>query len=1167
MRFLKLYAAVLSLVVVPLAIISLLTPGVAKAQNIISGEITGTVTDAMGAVVPRATVTLISADSGAKTVTTTSASGGYRFPLLQPGTYKVTATATGFGTVTEEVKVDLGQVSAANIKLVVSGRTETVQVTEATELIHAESADLAATVDEKQVQLLPNSGNDLTNYALTTPGVVLSTGGGYGNFTSNGIGGMSNLFTINGNDYNDPYLNLNNSGSSNMLLGQNEVQEVSVVTNGYTAQYGRMAGTNMNMTTKSGTNSFHGDANWTWNGTVVNANDWFNTPAHESAGATGFAPHAVSNQWSGDVGGPIIKNKLFGYYDNEGIRYVLPSGGPVFIPSPQFETAVNANIGVMSPASLALYKTAFAVYNGASGYAQAQPVASSYDPLLGCGDIYNNHTDAAGNVILDSSNLSTLTLGTPCALVFQDSVNNLNIERFQSIRVDWNLTDKDKLNFRYKGDRGVQATSTDPINSAFSANSVQPSDEGQMSWTRVLNNTMVNQFIASDLHYVALFGPPNIGAAEAVFPTSWAFGDGLFNALGNYFPYPEGRVVEQYQFVDDFTWTKGSHGIKFGVNYRRNDISSHTGSSETTGEITENSMTSFADGTVTPIQIAAGPPAVLTAGGDMVQAFTKAPDVPVALFSLGLYIQDEWRVNPKLKLTYGLRFDMNSDEVCQKTCFSRPNSGFVTMNHTATTPYNASVLAVKTAFPGLEFGVFGPRGGFDWTPLGPKTVIRGGIGLFSDLYPGLLGDRAITNLPNYAVFTITSGAVSPAAAGSVWTQASASNTAFQNGFSSGGTLGSIQAAVAAAGSTFTTPGLTTFASNVKNPKYLKYNLQIEQSIGDKTAVTVNYAGNHGYDLFLTNRTMNSYCSVANCANGFEGLPAVAPDTRFANVREYDNGGYANYNGLTATITQRVAWGFTGSLNYTWSHTLDELYEGGIEPLNALSNPSFTVVIDPSNIPKYNYASADQDVRQLMTANFYWEIPVHTGDADFNQFVGGWVLSGTFQHTTGTPFSAYYTSIDTGLLSNATSARVLAQMNVKGTGSCGRPNANSPCFTASQFQLHKAASGGNPAVPYQMAWGGGYNMRRNNFTGPGYFDSDISLLKNIRVSEKGVVFSFGATAINFFNHPNFDRPVGSVSSGSVGQIIQTVGQPNSPYGNFQGSAADGRIIESQLKVKF
>jgi len=489
MRFSKFFTATLSLAVLfaPLAAISLLMPHVASAQNLVSGEITGTVSDASGAVVPKATVTLTNNDIGVKTVTTTSTSGTYRFPLLRPGSYKVSAIAPGFGTASRIVIVDLGQVTPANMQLAVMGKTEIVEVAAEAELIHSESANLSTTVDSKQVDLLPNSGNDMTNFALTTPGVVLSTGGGYGNFTSNGIGGMSNLYTINGNDYNDPYLNLNNSGSSNMLLGSNEVQEATVVTNGYTAQYGRAAGTNMNFTTKSGSNSFHGDAIWNWNGTALNANDWFNTPLHP--GASG-RPHAVSNQWAGDVGGPIIKNKLFFYYDNEGIRYVLPSGGPVYIPSPAFETAVINNLKVVSPSSVAFYQKAFAVYNGASGYSAAVPDAN---PGMGCGDIYNTVTNPDGSVTIVSSNLPTITdLTTACALQFQSNVNNLNVERLQAIRGDWNLTDNDKLNFRYKGDRGVQATSTDPINSNFSANSVQPSDEGQMGWTRILNGSMVN---------------------------------------------------------------------------------------------------------------------------------------------------------------------------------------------------------------------------------------------------------------------------------------------------------------------------------------------------------------------------------------------------------------------------------------------------------------------------------------------------------------------------------------------------------------------------------------------------------------------------------------------------------------------------------------------------
>ena len=499
------------------------------------------------------------------------------------------------------------------------------------------------------------------------------------------------------------------------------------------------------------------------------------------------------------------------------------------------------------------------------------------------------------------------------------------------------------------------------------------------------------------------------------------------------------------------------------------------------------------------------------------------------------------------------------------------------MDHSATTPYNTSIKAVKQVFQGLEPLVWGPRGGFDWTPFGEKTVIRGGIGLFADLYPGLLASRAITNLPNVATFVIDSGPISPAATGNVFTQASASNTALQGGFSSGGTLATIQTAVAAAGSTFSPPSMVAFATRVVNPKYVKWNLEIEHSIGVKTAVSVNYAGNHGYDLFTQNRSLNAYCAVtasyqtSGCPAAFEDLPSAAPDPRFGNIREYDNGGIANYAGLTGSIKQRVTKGFTGTLNYTWSHTLDELYEGGIEPFNNLNNPSLTVAIDPYNVRKYNYASADQDIRSLLTANFYWELPFKTRDANLNEVFGGWTLSGTVQRTSGTPFSVYDTNISTKLLGNAASARALAQMNIAGTGNCGRPDPNSPCYTKSQFTagqfLDTTTTPVTPYIPWQTAWGGGFNKSRNNFRGPGYFDSDLTLAKQIHVTEKGVIFSFGAEAINFFNHPNFDRPYGSLRSGHFGKITETVGQPNSPYGNFQGSAANGRIIEAVLKVKF
>jgi len=1105
----------------------LLTIGLAPAwaQNIVSGEIDGLVSDPSGAVLPNATVTLKSVASGETQTTTTGPSGTYRFPLLRPGNYQVSVTAAGFNTATRAVVVNLGQVTSAPVQVAVAGATQTVEITAEASLLHTEDANLGQTYDTKQVELLPNAGGDLTNYALTTPGVVVSTGMGYGNFTSNGIGGMSNLYTINGNDYNDPYLNLNNSGASNMLLGANEVQEVSVVTNGYTAEYGRVAGSQLNYTTKSGSNQFHGNAAWLWNGSLLNANDWFNN----NTSPITDRPHAVSNQWAGSFGGPIKKDKIFFYYDNEGIRYVLPSGGPVFIPSQSFQNAVLANLPAKGLASeVPFYTQAFKVYNGASGFSRATPVTTDDDSALGCGDI--------------AATVYNPAVSGPCALKFQDTVNNLNTERLMSGRVDVNLTAKDQLNFRYKQDRGVQATSTDPINNAFSANSVQPEDDGQFNWTHTLNNHMVNQFIASGLYYSAIFGPPNFAGATAVFPTSISFSDGLFNGLGNFSNYPQGRNVAQYQFVDDFSWTKGSHGIKFGTNFRRNNIGDFSGSPLLTGQISEASMTSFFNGVVD--------------GGTFGQHFSTSAEFPVAYYSLGLYAQDEWQVTSRLKVTLGLRVDRNSNMVCQKNCFARPATSFLTTDHSATTPYNATIHNVTQAFPGLEAAAWGPRVGFAWSPFdNNKTVIRGGFGVFSDLYPALLGSRILTNLPNVTSFTITSGPISPAASGNVFAQAAANNAALQSAYASGGTLASIQAVVP----TFTAPNLTMFGSNINNPKYAKWNLEVERELDNKTSLTANYVGNRGYDLFQTYTGFNAFCTPAKCPNGFEDLPTAAPDKRFGVVTQYQNGGRAAYDGLQLSATRRMTAGFTGSLNYNYSHTFDDLYEGGIEPLfaTAFGSPSFRTVIDPSQPNKYNYGPADQDIRHVISANYYWDLPYKSSNGILNNVLGGWQWSGVILHNTGTPFSAYYTSIASSVLGNASSERVLAFMTTPGTGDCGDPKG-AACLTKSQFIATTS-----PAL-HQVTWG---NNARNFFRGPGYFDTDMSLMKNFRITEGGLTLTLGASAYNIFNHPNFDRPTSSLSSGNFGKILETVGAPNSPYGNFQGSAVSGRVVQLDLKVKF
>src|ERR1700723_4065582 len=282
----------------------LLLPGVSMAQSIVTGAVSGVVTDPSGSVIVGASVTLKTNETGAIQTTNTGSSGTYQFTLLKPGTYVVSATQSGFKQVTEPVDVLLGQIASANLKLELGSGSVTVEVTGQGAMLQTEDANISSNFDTNSIQNIPNPGGDITYIAQTAPGATMnnSTGGGYGNFSAFGLPGTSNLFTINGNDYNDAFLNLNNSGSSNLLLGGNELQEVAVVSNGYTGQYGRQAGAQIDYSTKSGSNNFHGDAVYNWTGRALNANDPINK-AHELAdGLPNSRPFQNNNQCAAALG-------------------------------------------------------------------------------------------------------------------------------------------------------------------------------------------------------------------------------------------------------------------------------------------------------------------------------------------------------------------------------------------------------------------------------------------------------------------------------------------------------------------------------------------------------------------------------------------------------------------------------------------------------------------------------------------------------------------------------------------------------------------------------------------------------------------------------------------------------------------------------------------------
>jgi len=1128
MRSFRLYDAALALTLfgaAGLLMTNLSLP--ACGQTIVSGDITGHVTDSSGAVVVGATVTLTKdADSSHRTDTTT-AEGTYRFSLLSPGSYSIKVTSAGLVGGAKNVVVSVGKASTVNIATQLASVATQIVVDSSTQpLLETEDANITTVMDSRAIEQLPVPGGDISTLAFTAPGVNLSTGAGYGGFVAFGLPATANLFTMNGNDIMDPYLNLNNSGASNLTLGANEIADVAIVSNGYNAQYGRYPGTQINYTTKSGSNKYHGNLQYYWNGTVFNANDWIN----KNGG--GDRPHAVSNQWAGSASGPILKDKLFVFFDTEGMRYVLPGGGGITkIPTAQFMSDVVANVTALHPQEAAYYKTIQALYGGSSGAAQAVNVTTSNCGAMEGVTLNNNLYGVGAN---------------SCTRTFYAKVNNLNTEALWSARADQVLDSKDHLSYRGHHDWGVQATGTDAINPAFDANSVQPEWEGQINETHTFSNTIANNLIVSGLYYQAIFGPPNFAAATAVFPTTLIFSDGLkyTNLGGSDYSYPSGRNVQQYQVVDDLSWQWKRHSVKFGINYRWDKISDYTAQANKTGSTTFKSLADFANGVVTSLDTVS-------------KAFPTVGQQPEIDPTFGVYAQDEWAVNDKLKLTLSARVDHNGNFWCPKNCFSHLTGDFGEIGHSASTPYNSTIQTGQAhPFLNTDALVYEPRAGFAYAPQGTggRVAVRGGIGMFSDAPPGTLARRFLANAPNVATFSYKStGLVDPTlSSGSAYNYLGSSASAFESGFKSGETLAEIQAAVAAQGSKYSAPNYWAAVDHFKTPKTLEWNLETQFQLSHADVIDFNYVGNYSWDTIMVSNLDNAYDS-----SGFAGLPTAAVDSRFSRITEYTNNGTANYNGLTSSIRHQARYGLTVSANYTWSHVLDLVSNGGLEGFNLVETyPQEQIA--PGSYSKLNHGNADYDIRHSGSLQYVWQVPYKASHAYLKPLAEGWAVSGNLFYRGGYPLSVINSNIS---VANNTSY-FLASMTKGGDQACAvKPNKSdytSPvCFTKDTF-VDSTATG--------FASYGFGNIKRNSFSTPHYFNTDLQLNKETKIGEK-MTYKVGANFFNILNHANFAPPVNDIGAGDFGAIESTVTPPSSPYGSFQGSAVSGRVVQIVTSFTF
>jgi outer membrane receptor protein involved in Fe transport len=1155
----------------------------ARAQSTVTGAVSGTVSDASGAVVPNATVTVVDTATDAKQIVKTNAEGRYTVGLLKPGLYKVTASAESLKSDTLELTVILGTTVPGDIKVTPTGNNTVVEVTSTSSpLVDTENVALATTFNEQQIQELPTPGGDVTTVAFTAPGVVMNAGGAYGNFSSDGLPGISNLFVLNGFDNQDPFLNLNNSGSSNLTLGQGELAEATVIQNAYNSQYGRAAGAIIQYTTKSGGNRFHGEADYNWNGTALNANGWFNEHDQVESGLPNVAPHAVSNEWAVNGGGPIIKDKVFFFADWEGLRYVLPgSSGFLTFPSPELSTYI---LNTVPAAAQGVYALAMADFKKSPAYANATPVANGSagnqdgNGNLGCGD-GSAADDLGGLSGTPAPGGGTFGVDTPCLLVGTASANNINKEWLFTGRGDWNISDKHKIYGRYKMDRGTQPTSTSFVDPLFSALSIQPEYEGQFNDSYVISPTKTNVFVAAANWYSAYFGPPSVSASLAEMPINFYISDdGLdgsgvnaapgLPALGVPFFLTQGRNVTQYQIEDDFSWIKGKHTLKLGENFRRDLVSDYDSQVNVIFPYTVSlSLGDFASGTINPQSSFWGQ----NGFESYTQAYTANLTAHLALYNLGAYIQDEYQVLPKLKLTLGVRVDRTGDPLCHGGCFASYNGSFP---GSGTAAYNSTVTAVNShPFPSVEKFNFQPRAGFNYG-IGDRTEIRGGVGLFSDLYPASFLDGVIQNFPNYYEPSAYSGAISTSGAGSAGSFTGAQNQAILSGFSGGQGPTGIAAGlwgqgIAQTGSPypFSPPNVNAyFNGTFKVPEYLEFSLQAQRQLSKNDALIVTYAGNYGFREVLQNPLLNaSSGAYVDDVNGgswqqvapFAGLSATPADPRFSRVTAYTNNGHSNYNGGMISYKHN-GHGFTGQLSYTYSHSLDMLSNGG-EGL-PFNGGSIGTQLEPTVAGGgLNYSNSDYDIRNNLVGDAVYEEPFKSTNKLVDGLAGGWVVGLKTYYRGGEPYTisnggvlGSFHTLGSSLMPDLASGVTRSQIT-NPTGSNPHSCVDKTCLDVTQFQPYAG----------QADFG---DLRRNAIYGPHYVNTDISLLKKI-VKAEGFTLQIGANAYNIFNHVNFGNPNGDISSGAFGQIGGAEAPPTSPYGSFQGAAVTQRLLQVHGKITF
>ena len=984
-----------------------------------TGSIVGTVRDNSGAVVTGANVKVTNTKTGRVLEVKTSDAGEYSVPGLPASTYKIEASHAGFEVgVVSDVVLYATATRAVDVELKVGAETQNVTVTASAVAVNTQTSGSGGTIDGTQVENLPLNGRDFTQLIALVPGAVTSASaaqnslGGYETFLA-GANVLLDGADATRIDVNATSTQLGRQESRISRASVDSIAEFEVMSGTYSAEFGRSSGDVVNIITKSGGNDFHGTLFEFFRNDGLDAKNYFET-----------MPTALHlNQFGGNLGGPIVKDKLFFFMNYEGVRQSVdsPSGPQVVMTAATRATAVPAMLPVVN----------------------ALPLPNP----------------ALGPVVFSDGTIRT-DLG-----YFEGNLRNTLREDTGSVKVDYNFSSKDTFAFRYNISDSFTSTQY-----GIAQDQVSPSPGRNYllkgTWNHIFTPSVLNEFgIAYNRPLTDSLGG---GGTFPTFSCSALFGCGPKTTFGDT-PGPalfsEHRPQHSLQFLDTLSWTKGRHAIRTGLDIRHAVTQDALFPQDF---ITYDSQADF----------------LLNQGWQFSTLGHNLVGVQNTDYSF--FIQDDYRITPRLTLNLGLRYDY----------FSVLHGGLI-QNFNV---FNA--IADKTSstanFGALGAGLykpdrnnFGPRLGFAWDPRGTgKTVVRGGFGIF---YNPLLTGAALSLAGNFqqgynvSIFSLLFNNPPTVCTPPFGNPFYYINYPLPNPLP--------------VCTPTPPPNVSGLDSNMRDTYTMHWSFGVQQEIARSTIMEISYVGNRGVKL------------PAGAAYAGEELNlspfGTTVNTNFGNVRRLGNFVNSNYDSLQASLRRHLSHGLNVDANYTWSHETDD---GVNILLGAYQN---------SHNPKGDYASGDIDVRHNFTLGAVWDVPVA---ASLPRFLGkGWQMTSLIQARSGLPVNIALNSPFLGI----------DQLRPDlASGASIRPSNYSVPFN--QF---------NPSAfkPPAAFYG---DLGRNAGRGPGYTQVDVGLSKMAHVTERLGV-QLGGQMFNVLNHPNFNSPDGILSSATFGQSTSTVGNQVGP----------------------